>query len=62
MNTKKKGGEADIMSTIKPIQATPELSGEDAARLLVQVEKKPTKQTIKRNKMLSSVLRNIRTE
>lgn len=48
------------MSTIKPIQATSELSGEDAARVLKQVNTAPTQKAIKRNNMLRSVLSNIR--
>lgn len=50
----------DIMSTIKPIQATPELRGKDALRLLEQTNTAPTKNAIKKNNMLHSVLVNIR--
>lgn len=45
---------------IKPIQATPALSGEDAAKLLKQVNMAPTKEAMKKNKMLRSVLENVR--
>lgn len=48
------------MSTMKPIQATPELSGKDAVKLLNQINTKPTVQAIKINNMLHSVLVNIR--
>ena len=48
------------MSTVKPIQATPELKGKDAMAVLLQVNKKPTQEAMKRNQMLSSVLANIR--
>ena len=44
-------GEID-MTTIKPIQATPELSGEDAEKLIQDVNRKPTKETIEWNEML----------
>ena len=57
LKRKEKG---DIMSTIKPIQATPELSVEEAARVLKQVNTAPTQKAIKRNNMLRSVLSNIR--
>ena len=40
------------MLTIKPIQATPELSGEDAEKLIQDVNRKPTKETIEWNEML----------
>lgn len=56
----RKGKKVDIMSTIKPIQATPELKGKDAVAVLLQVNKKPTQEAMKRNQMLSSVLANIR--
>ena len=48
------------MSTIKPIQATPELSGKDAVNLLLQANSNPTKNAVKKNNMLRSVLTNIR--
>lgn len=48
------------MSTIKPIQATPELSGKDAVKLLLQVNVSPTEKAIRKNNMLRSVLTNIR--
>lgn len=48
------------MATIKPIQATPELSGKDAADLLTQVNRKPTDKAMKRNDLLRGVLANIR--
>ena len=59
MNVKKKGKEVDIMSTMKPIQATPELSGKDAKRLLEQVSQAPTEKAMKKNDMLHSVLISI---
>lgn len=52
--------EVDSMSTMKPIQATPELSGADAEKLLFQTSKKPTADAIKKNTMLHGVLENIR--
>ena len=60
VNEEKKGKEVDIMSTIKPIQATPELSGKDAVNLLLQANSNPTKNAVKKNIMLRSVLTNIR--
>lgn len=60
MGEEKKGKEVDVMSTIKPIQATPELSGKDAMKLLIQTNAKPTMQAVKKNNMLHGVLANIR--
>lgn len=48
------------MATMKPIQATPELHGRDAVKLLNQTNVKPTVQAIKKNNMLRSVLNDIR--
>ena len=60
MKNGKKGKEVDVMSTMKPVQATPELSGEDAAKLLRQSIITPTEKSLKKNAMLCSVLTNIR--
>ena len=60
MENGKKGKEVDIMSTMKPIQATPELSGEDAVKLLRQSSIITTEKSLKKNTMLRSVLTNIR--
>ena len=60
LREKKEEREVDIMSTIKPIQATPELSGKDAKILLDQTNHMPTEEMIKKNKMLHNVLKNIR--
>lgn len=60
MKNEKKGKEVDIMSTMKPIQATPELSGKDAVRLLRQSSVVPTEKALKKNTMLRSVLTSIR--
>ena len=48
------------VSTIKPIQATPELSGKDAKKLFDQANVAPTSEAVKKNAMLHSVLTNIR--
>ena len=48
------------MSRIKPIQATPELEGKDALKLLKQINIVPTKESIRKNKLLQSVLMDIR--
>lgn len=55
-----KGKEVDVMSTMKPIQATPELRGKDAAGLLRQANNIPTQKAVDKNNMLRSVLTNIR--
>lgn len=60
MNENRKERELDTMSIMKLIQATPELSGKDAVKILNQVNTKPTVQAIKKNNMLYSVLVNIR--
>lgn len=60
MVKEKKGKEVDVMATIKPIQATPELSGKDAENLLTQVNTKPTEKAMKRNNLLRSILDNVR--
>lgn len=60
MSKEKKGKEVDIMSTIKPIQATPELSGKDAVKLLLQANEKSTEKAMEKNNMLRNVLTNIR--
>ena len=52
--------EVDTMSGIKPIQATPELSGIDAERLIADVNRKPTKEAIERNKRLQVILRKVK--
>lgn len=52
-------GEID-MTTIKPIQATPELSGEDAERLIRDVNRKPTKEAAEWNSMMVEILEKIR--
>lgn len=54
------GREVDTMSTMKPIQATPELSGKDAERLLNQADIVPTQKAMSKNNMLRGVLKNIR--
>jgi hypothetical protein len=48
------------MSTMKPIQPTPELSGRDAEKLLKQTNVAPTQSATKKNQMLHGVLTNIR--
>lgn len=60
MGKEKKGKEVDVMATIKPIQATPELSSKDAENLLMQVNTKPTDKAMKRNNLLRGVLANVR--
>lgn len=55
-----KESEVDTMSTMKPIQATPELSGKDAEKLLNQADIVPTQKAMNKNSMLHSVLKNIR--
>lgn len=52
--------EVDIMSTIKPIQATPELSGKDAFVLLKQTRVNLSKDSIRKNEMLRDILNEVR--
>ncbi|MBQ8816485.1 MAG: hypothetical protein IJZ84_04290 [Lachnospiraceae bacterium] len=54
------GREVDIMSTIKPIQSTPELTGKHAVEVLRQVNTRPTEQAMQKNAMLRDVLTRIR--
>ena len=44
---------------VKPIQATPSLSGEDTKRIMLQVSTKPSKEAIKRNEALLELRKNI---
>ena len=60
MSEDKSEREVDAMSIMKPIQATPELSGVDFAKLLNQTKSKPTAQAMKKNNMLHGVHSNIR--
>lgn len=48
------------MSTIKPIQSTPELTGKHAVEVLRQVNTRPTEQAMQKNAMLRDVLTRIR--
>ena len=48
MNEDKNEREVDTMAIMKPIQATPELSGRDAVKLLSQTNMKPTAQAMKK--------------
>jgi hypothetical protein len=59
-NERKITKEDDIMSTIKPIQATPVLSGNDAVNLMKEVLRAPSESAIQKNKMLVNVLKNIK--
>lgn len=59
MHRKQKGKKEDIMTRIKPIQATPALSGQDAVNLISQI-KPPTKEAQKKNNLLSNILTSIR--
>lgn len=56
---KNKGGGQD-MPIMKPIQATPELSGEDAERLIRDVNRKPTKEAMERNRKMQEILKRIK--
>lgn len=57
---KKEERRTGIMATIKPIQATPTLSGRDARELIIQTNTVPTEESIKRNELLCDVLKSIR--
>lgn len=48
------------MTNIKPIAATPTLSGKDAEAVIRQTNTLPTKEAMIRNQMLSQVLKDIR--
>ena len=48
------------MSSFKPIQATPELCGEDAKRIIKDVLEKPKSDTLQKNEKLISILKEIR--
>ena len=50
------------MSTMKPIQGTPELSGEDAERLIRDVNRKPTKEALEWKKLLQRSLKELKEE
>ena len=52
-------GKDDNMANIKPVPATPELSGKDAVGLMKQVNIFPTKEAMQKNKMLAGVLTDI---
>ena len=47
---------------IKPIAATPVLGGEDAKKILVQVEKKPMESAMKKNEGLVKILGKVRNK
>ena len=49
----------DIMTIIKPIQATPVLNKRDSAKLISQI-KPPTIEAQKRNNLLCNILAGIR--
>ena len=59
MNIENERGERD-MTTMKPIQATPDLSGEDAEKLIRDVNRKPTKEAMDRHQKMREILRKIR--
>ena len=48
------------MSSFKPIEATPELCGEDAKRVIMEVLEKTKSCTLQRNEKLTSILKEIR--
>ena len=60
MHKKEAKGGGNDMPTMKPIQATPELSGEDAERLIRDVNRKPTKEALERNRKMQDILRRIK--
>ena len=53
-----RGGKS-MSVNVKPIQSTPDLSGEDAKRIMLQVSTKPSKEAIKRNEALLELRKNI---
>lgn len=54
--------EVKSMSRMKPIQATPELSGEDARRIIEQVNRPADPEALKWNEFLKNVLEDILEE
>ena len=53
-----RGGKS-MSVNVKPIQAAPSLSGEDAKRIMLQVSTKPSKEAIKKNEALVKLRKNI---
>lgn len=59
-NKEKKTKEDDEMSAyVKPIQATPTLSGKDAMQIIKQVVKAPSPESIEKNKKMLEMRRRI---
>lgn len=52
----------ETMLAMKPIQATPELNGKDAEKVIKQVNQKPTEEALQKNKMLLNILEQIHKE
>lgn len=50
------------MTKIKIVPATPELSGEDAKNIIIDANKKPSEESIMKNKMLYSILKNVKNK
>ena len=50
------------MSSFKPIEATPELCGEDAKRVIKEVLEKTKSSSVQRNEKLISILKEIRRQ
>ena len=48
------------INLIKPIAATPILSGKDSKWIMMQVEKMPTESAIEKNKKLVEILRKVK--
>ena len=59
IETKSERKKVAIMSIMKAIQTTPELSGKDTLNVLREV-KPPTEKSLKKNTMLRNVLMNVR--
>ena len=53
-----RGGKS-MSVNVKPIQSTPDLSGEDGKRIMLQVSTKPSKEAIKKNEALLKLRKNI---
>ncbi|MBQ8518331.1 MAG: hypothetical protein IJ455_01840 [Agathobacter sp.] len=60
MDREKNERGVEYMSTMKPIQATPELSGEDAEKLIRDVNRKPTKEALEWKKLLQRCLKELK--
>lgn len=60
VNTNRFKNNGNVLSMIKPIQQTPELTGTFAQEFLKEVLKKPSAASIERNKKAQDLLRRMK--